>query len=157
MGKIEINGELIRGGFRVVEGYDNLYLVNPFGDIIAPSYVDRSGKFRKTKKLMPHKTHKGYLRVGLMLHGKQVHVYVHRLVARTFINNIKNKPQINHKDGNKLNNTVSNLEYVTAMENVQHSIKNKLSKWANAKGELNNMSKLSMENIKEILSNASSA
>ena len=92
-----------------------------------------------------------------MLNGKQVHVYVHRLVATTFINNIKNKPQINHKDGNKLNNTVSNLEYVTAMENVQHSIKNKLSKWANAKGELNNMSKLSAKNVKEILGNAISA
>ena len=41
MGEIKINGELIRGGFRVVEGYDNFYLVNPFGEIIAPSYIDR--------------------------------------------------------------------------------------------------------------------
>jgi hypothetical protein len=66
----------------------------------------------------------GYVSIGLRCKGKTTKLSVHRLVAELFI---ENKPenyrelQINHKDGNKLNNHVSNLEYVTAAENSQHS------------------------------------
>lgn len=67
--------------------------------------------------------HNGYLVVGIL--GKQYRV--HRLIAQAFIPNPENKPQVNHKDGNKLNNNIENLEWCTAKENIRHSWENGLS------------------------------
>ena len=65
---------------------------------------------------------KGYRRVVLMKNGKQINALVHRLIAQTFIPNPENKPEVNHKDGNKENNSVFNLEWCTHKENVHHAI-----------------------------------
>lgn len=73
----------------------------------------------------------------------------HRLVATAFIPNPENKPQVNHIDGNKLNNNAGNLEWATAKENRQHSIKNKLQE--GIKGEDNWNSKLKESEVIEIL------
>ena len=67
-----------------------------------------------------------YQTIKLCKNGKQHLHLVHRLVAQTFIPNPYNKPEINHIDGNKHNNCVSNLEWVTRQENAIHSIKNGL-------------------------------
>ena len=75
-----------------------------------------------------HRDKKGYLRVSLSKNNRQVTVKVHRAVAIAFIENPNNLPQVNHKDGNKENNTVSNLEWVSNYENMQHAIKNGLTK-----------------------------
>lgn len=65
----------------------------------------------------------GYKKIVLCLEGKKNYFTVHRLVALTFVNNPHSKPQVNHKDGNKLNNHISNLEWCTSLENEQHAWK----------------------------------
>ena len=62
----------------------------------------------------------GYKTVRMVVDDKKKHVKVHRLVATAFIKNPECKPQVNHKDMNKLNNEVSNLEWVTDLENKKH-------------------------------------
>lgn len=73
--------------------------------------------------LKPFRDSKGYLHVDLHNRDKRITRKVHRLVALAFIPNPENKPQVNHIDGDKTNNHVSNLEWVTGPENHQHKMK----------------------------------
>ena len=102
--------------WRAVEGY--------------PEYeVSNLGRVRKNGKLTPlHRVGKGYLRTTLQKDGKQKQDYIHRIVAKAFIPNPENKPTVNHIDGDKNNNRVSNLEWATYLENNLHAIKNNLHK-----------------------------
>lgn len=75
---------------------------------------------KKTKRVLKEATQGGYKCVGLMLNGKTISCRVHRLVAKEFIENPENKPQVNHIDKNRSNNIVSNLEWTTAKENSIH-------------------------------------
>jgi len=76
---------------------------------------------------------KGYPRVALKIDGKNKHIRIHRIVASAFLPNPENKTQVNHKDGNKENNHYSNLEWVTARENILHSIENRMAHTTRAK------------------------
>ncbi len=72
----------------------------------------------------------GYLSYGITLpNGKMKRCYAHRLVANAFIKNPLNKSEVNHIDGNKLNNSVDNLEWCTSEENKEHAHKNELYKY----------------------------
>lgn len=117
--------------FRVIEGYNN-YMVSSWGKIYAVRIIfmptqsidgTREGFYPKhiKQELKPEETSKGYLRVDLYdKEGKRKHFKIHRLVAQAFIPNPENKPQINHIDGNKQNNSITNLEWVTDAENKEH-------------------------------------
>jgi hypothetical protein len=85
----------------------------------------KSFKWGKEKNLKPHLSN-GYLRIGICTKGKRKLVKVHRLVAKAFIENTENKLEINHKDGNKLNNHIDNLEWSTRKENINHAWQNGL-------------------------------
>lgn len=92
--------------------------------------ISNTGQVRnKTGKIM-HQSHNtyGYLHVSLCKMGYAKTVCVHKLVACAFIANPNGYPQINHKDGNKENNAVSNLEWCTQKQNNQHACQNNLRK-----------------------------
>ena len=73
--------------------------------------VSNKGRVASTRKILSYGNNgKGYLNVMLSVNKKHFRRYVHRLVAKAFIENPKNYPQVNHKDGNKSNNCVENLE-----------------------------------------------
>lgn len=93
------------------------YFINEDGII-----KNKNGKEMKLKK----NTRSGYLECGLYHDKKYVYPTIHRLVAQTFIPNPNNYPVVNHKDGNKMNNSVSNLEWCTYSENSIHAWKNSL-------------------------------
>lgn len=70
----------------------------------------------------------GYARVRLIVGGKRINFYIHRLVAEAFIDNPERKKEVNHIDGKKNNNHFSNLEWTTRKENMSHAIKSGLVK-----------------------------
>lgn len=89
--------------------------------------VSINGEIRNTdtKNLIKGSvTRSGYKMVALFVNGRKSNKQVHRLVALSFIPNAENKPQVNHKDKNKLNNCLDNLEWVTAKENMKHHYDN---------------------------------
>lgn len=90
-----------------------------------PDYeVSNMGRVRRIEKhLMRPDTPRGYRRVRLCRHGVQRRFMVHALVARAFIGTIPNGYQHNHKDGNRANNCVDNLEFVTPLENNLHALR----------------------------------
>lgn len=95
-----------------VTGYENLYKISAAGTVIGKKY---------NRELKPFTNKGGYQRVTLCKNGKTENFYLHRLVAQHFVNNGSNKPQVNHIDGDKLNNTAVNLEWVTCSENHKHA------------------------------------
>lgn len=92
--------------------------------------VSNTGRVRRehsVKDKIPQERN-GYLSVDLYSDGKRKTKSVHRLVAETFLPNPDNKPEVNHIDGNKYNNDVSNLEWVSSKENCRHAWDNGLIK-----------------------------
>lgn len=113
-----------------IEGYEDFYEINKNGDIRSKdrTITDKIGRTRtwKGQMLNPDIAPNGYYRVTFSVNRKRKQVYVHRLLAKYFIPNPNNLPQVNHLDGDKLNNKIENLEWVTAQENTIHAYKNGL-------------------------------
>lgn len=92
--------------------------------------VSNTGRVRRVGSDKDHsvRNNKGYLVTDLYKNGSRSTVRVHRLVAEHFIPNPYNKPEVNHIDGNKKNNDMSNLEWVTKEENCRHAWDNNLAR-----------------------------
>lgn len=134
-----LDGEI----WKDVVGWEEFYQVSNFGRVKAKERVmfyDRNRGCGIEKKTVYEKIrkpkftkHTGYLVIGLNGKGKAVNVTIHSMVAKAFIFNYKGEGKgkglcTNHKDGNKLNNFVENLEVVTQGENLRHAFKNDLIK-----------------------------
>lgn len=92
------------------------YYVTDNGDVYSRTHHNGW----RIKKLSPETLRNGYLKLLICKNGVKKPCYVHRLVAETFIPNPDNKPEVNHKNGNKADNRVENLEWATRKENMQH-------------------------------------
>lgn len=118
--------------------------------------VSSSGTVRRldtARIIRPYVTHRGYLRVRLLSDGVLKNFTIHRSVARAFIGECPEGLQVNHMDGNKLNNDVSNLEYVTNRENAIHAHANGLCRASGAPrngGQSNGRAILSNDDVKAI-------
>jgi hypothetical protein len=110
--------------------------------------VKEDGIYNKFgKKLKGGKCKKGYIRHTLYTSGNRVCVKEHRAIALKFVPNPFNKPQVNHIDGNKLNNHPSNLEWVNNSENQLHAYKMGLNKQKSK--DDHHQSKLNIEIVRE--------
>lgn len=146
--EIGSNGDILLKECKPVIGYEGLYEIDSNGKIFSVEryYVNSIGRSHKVKRSerKPVKHETGYLVIGLRKDGKTRTFRHHRVVASNLIDNPKNLPFVNHKDGNKTNNDPQNLEWVSEKENTNHAIKFGLF---NVDGEANYSAKLSEEDV----------
>lgn len=98
------------------------YKISNFGRIKSVERVNSYGRLIREKIIVPYlNTKEGYLIKKFYVNQKQIKLLVHRMVAEAFIENPHNLPLVNHKDENKINNNVNNLEWCSHSYNVQYS------------------------------------
>lgn len=134
--------------WKTIKDFEN-YEVSSFGNIRRKKcqviYSNGTKTNYKERLLKQEITKDKYKRVTLSQNNIQKRYQVHRLVSEYFLENTFNKPCVNHINGNKLNNNVSNLEWCTYSENERHSY--------NVLGKINNNRKLNKDQINDILDN----
>ena len=112
--------------WKEIEGFEGLYQISNWGRVKSLGrWIDRKSKgkcWKEERILKPIPTEKdSYVRVNLCKDKKKKLYSIHRLVAQAFIPNPNNLPQVNHKDENKQNNCISNLEWCIRLQNIRHS------------------------------------
>ena len=133
---------MLKKNINEIKGFENCegYVIYSNGNIV-------SYKRNIPKIIKGYKDTKGYLLIDLSREKRAIKI--HRLIALAFIHNIDDKPQVNHKDGNKTNNCVDNLEWVTNSENQKHAILTGLK--TAKKGKENYQYDKEHENCKKVL------
>jgi hypothetical protein len=141
-----------------IHGYEGYYKVSDTGIVRS---IDRkinlqNGKSRKIKgrTIASKKNNDGYLFVSVSRDGESITKYIHRAVAEAFLPNPKNLPEVNHLNGDKCNNCIVNLAWVTHRQNVQHCYdtglcKNKGGNHVFAVGVIDNMLGKEFSTIKD--------
>lgn len=131
--------------WRDAVGYEGIYSISSLGRVRGDS---SNGHYPIGRFLKPERARGGYARVVLCTQRKKKHFPVHALVAAAFIGVCPEKNVVNHKDGIKLNNRPSNLEYCTQKQNVRHAIETGLR--VAVRGERHWIAKVSDNEIPEI-------
>jgi len=133
---------------------DNMRKIDGFEDYL----IDENGRVWSSKRsiFLKHSSNKGYQFVQLYKNGKGENILVHRLVALAFIPNPENKKTVNHKNGNKADNRLQNLEWNTQAENAQHSWKMGLQIYSEAAHKANRREVICIETNK-VFSSAAAA
>ena len=106
-----------RETWREISGYNGKYLISSLSNCKIANHLNITGQ----KYLTTRVDRAGYLTVRLSKGGNTSTKYIHKLVAEGFVPNHFNKPYVNHRNGNKLDNRPKNLEWVTHAQNIQHA------------------------------------
>lgn len=136
---------MLNDGFKYIPGFGKSYMINRIGRVKSCARYDYIGRLLLSKEMRLVNHSAGYKTLYLRRDNSYVHCYIHRLVMLTFIG--VSSLQVNHKDGDKQNNDLRNLEYVTPKENIQHAIKNGL---INNSGANNYQAKLDNQDVELI-------
>lgn len=143
--------------WRDIPGYEGLYQVSNLGNVRSMSRVQRNKKLGTTyfrqqrgrQRILRKNKRLGYIYVDLWNISGRTH-RVHRLVAKAFLTPDKSRPDVNHKNGDKTDNRLENLEWCTKSENAQHAIETGLRK--NQYGQESNLAKLKEHEVLNIIS-----
>lgn len=126
-----------------VEDFEGRFMITDFGRLFSIN-----GRWKGAKLMQPNIGKKeGYYITSLRMKPKRKTVRIHQLVGLHFVDNPDNKPQLNHEDGNKLNNHYSNLKWCTGAENIEHAVRTGL---LDMKGEKHHHAKLKDDDIQLI-------
>lgn len=106
--------------FKDINGFEGKYQISNMGNVKSLDRLDSKGRIVHGRILIHKKDGGGYHAVCLCKDGKRYYPKIHRLVCETFLPNPENKPTVNHKDENKDNNRLDNLEWATYMENAHY-------------------------------------
>lgn len=114
-----------------IEGFEGYYQVSNLGRVKSLKRTYYSGSHNSLKTideriLSPYRKSSHYFSVKLRIDGICKTHFIHRLVAKTFIPNPENKPEVNHINGDKTDNRVANLEWVTRSQNIRHAFDRKI-------------------------------
>jgi hypothetical protein len=141
--------------FHPVPDFEDYYEINLMGQIrTKPRWVNSpicGGKRLLPVRYLKTQSPLGYPMFSVKVDGKRNYLFVHKTLARIFIPNPDNKPEINHKDGNRKNFSLENLEWCTHQENMAHAFRTGLAPLPKTgKGEASPSAKLTDEKVKQI-------
>lgn len=106
--------------WKTIPNYDGIYQISNYGRVKRLKSYDSRGHLRNERIRKPRKTKDGYLQIGLHKEGIETKFLLHKLVAQSFIKNVKKYNEVNHKDEDKTNNCVDNLEWCCHKYNANY-------------------------------------
>lgn len=112
--------EAINEKWVLVSEFKDYYEVSEFGDLRSVARVI-NGKRYRSRRIATRVSRNGYRMACIRVDGRPITVLIHRLIATAFVPNPSGRREVNHRDGNKLNNEISNLEWVSRSENTAHA------------------------------------